>query len=86
MKPAPHPSDRVTDAVALLLVLGGIGLFAFARRALTGIANGTREIPEGISAVAVTDLHVAQSTMGLAIVGIGVLVGMVAAVRYKLRG
>lgn len=85
MSPAPRPADRVTDAVALLLVLGGIGLFAWARYALTEIASGTRAIPKGVSAVAVTDFHVAQSTMGLWIVGIGVAVGVVAALRHRLR-
>ena len=73
------------DAAALITVLGGICLFAFARHALTGIANGTRTMPRGISAVAVTDFHVAQSKMGLWIVGLGVLVGVIAAVRHRLR-
>jgi hypothetical protein len=73
------------DATALLMVLGGIALFAFARQALTGIGAGTRDMPEGISAVAVTDFHVAQSRLGLWIVGLGVLVGVVAAVRHKLK-
>jgi hypothetical protein len=83
--PAPSATNRVIDAAALLLVLGGIGLFAFARAALTGIGNGTRAMPEGISAVAVTDFHVAQSSMGLFVIAIGVLVGVVAAVRHKFN-
>lgn len=70
------------DAAALLMVLGGIALFAFARQALTGIGAGTRDMPSGISAVAVTDFHVAQSRLGLWIIGLGVLVGIVAAVRH----
>lgn len=73
------------DASALLLVLGGIGLFAFARNALTEIGAGTRVMPRGVSAVAVADLHVAQSRMGLWVVGLGVLVGVAAAVRHRLR-
>ena len=85
MKPAPSAADRVLDATALLMVLGGVALFAFARSALAGIGGGTRAMPEGISAVAVTDFHVAQSKMGLFIVVLGVLVGVVAAVRHKLR-
>ena len=72
------------DAAALLMVLGGIVLFAFARQALTGIGAGTREMPQGMSAVAVTDFHVAQSRLGLFIVVVGVLVGIVAAVRHKM--
>jgi hypothetical protein len=85
MKPAPTSADRVLDATALLMVLGGIVLFAFARSALTGIGSGSRAMPEGMSAVAVTDFHVAQSKMGLYIVILGVLVGVVAAVRHRLR-
>jgi hypothetical protein len=85
MKPAPTSADRIIDAAALVMVLGGIGLFAFARYALTGIGDGTRKMPQGISAVTVADFHVAQSTMGLWIVGVGVLVGCVAALRHKLR-
>ena len=67
------------------MVLGGIGLFAFARRALTGIGNGTRQMPEGISAVTVTEFHVAQSSIALWIVGVGVMVGVVAAVRHRVK-
>jgi hypothetical protein len=85
MKPAPSSADRMMDAAALLMVLGGISLFAFARQALTGIGAGTREMPSGISAVAVTDFHVAQSRMGLFVVALGVLVGAAAAVRHRLR-
>jgi hypothetical protein len=85
VKTAPSPADRVLDAAALLMVLGGITLFAFARNALTGIGSGTRAMPEGISAVTVTDFHVAQSKMGLWVVGFGVMVGIVAAVRHRLR-
>jgi len=73
------------DATALLMVLGGIVLFAFARQALNAIGAGTRDMPQGISAVAVTDFHVAQSRLGLWIVGLGVLTGVVAAVRHKRR-
>lgn len=84
MKPAPVTADRIIDATALLFVVSGLGLFAFARNAITSIANDTRYIPEGTSAVAVTDLHVAQSTAGLWLVGIGVLVGIAAAVRHAM--
>lgn len=85
MKAAPNPTDRIIDATALFMVVGGLGLFAFARQALTGIGNETRDMPQGISAVAVADFHVAQSKMGLWIVGLGVLVGIVAAIRHRLR-
>lgn len=82
---SPRRIDRLADAAALVLVLGGIGLFAYARHALSGIGDGTRAMPSGLSAVAVTDFHVAQSRLGLWIVVLGVLVGIAAAARHKLR-
>ena len=82
MKHAPSSVNRIIDAAALLMVLGGLGLFAFARSALTGIGNGTRAMPEGVSAVAVAEFYVAQSTMAVWVIGVGVVVGMVAAVRH----
>jgi hypothetical protein len=85
VKTAPNSADRFLDATALLMVLGGIALFAFARNALTGIGGGTRAMPEGMSAVAITDFHVAQSKMGLVIVTLGVIFGVIAAVRHKLK-
>lgn len=82
MKQAPSAVNRIIDATALLMVLGGMGLFAFARSALTGIGNGTRTMPEGVSAVTVTDFYVAQSKMAVWVIGVGVVVGVVAAVRH----
>jgi len=82
MKRAPSSINRIIDASALLLVLGGLALFAFARSALTGIGDGTRTMPEGVSAVAVADFYVAQSTMAVWVIGVGVVVGIVAAVRH----
>ena len=85
MKATPNSADRIIDAAALLMVVGGVSLFAFARSALTGIGDGTRATPQGMSAVTVAEFHVAQSTMGLWIVGLGVLVGIVAAIRHRFR-
>ena len=84
MKRAPSSVDRLIDATSLLMVLGGIVLFAFARQTLRAIGAGTHEMPKGLSAVTVTDFHVAQSRLALFIVGLGVLVGVVAAVRHFL--
>lgn len=83
MKRAPSSVDRLIDATSLLMVLGGIALFAFARQTLRAIGAGTHELPEGLSAVTVTDFHVAQSRLGLFVVGLGVAVGIVAAVRHR---
>ena len=85
IKTPPTSTDRLIDATALLMVLGGIGLFAFARNALNGIGNGTRKMPDGISAVTVTQFHVAQSSIALWIVGLGVMVGIAAAVRHRVK-
>ena len=85
MKRAPSRFDRITDVAAILLVLGGMALFAFARSRLSGIAAETDALPRDGTAVALTDFHVAQSRMGLFIVALGVLVGIAAAVRHKLR-
>ncbi len=81
----PRAADRLLDAVALLMVLGGIVLFAFARHTLTGIGDGTSVMPKGIPAVTVTDFHVAQTQLALWVVGLGVAVGVFAAARHKLR-
>ena len=86
MKTAPNSADRFIDAIALLMVLGGTAMFFFARSALTGIGEGTRLAPPGTSAVAYADFQVAQSKLGIWVIGVGVLVGIVAAVRHKLRG
>jgi hypothetical protein len=86
MPDRPRLADRLWDGAALIFVLGGAGLFAYSRRVLTSIGDGTYPMPEGVSAVARTDMHVAQSRLGLALIVIGVLVGVAAAVRHRLRG
>jgi len=85
MKRAPSRFDRITDVAAILLVLGGMALFAFARSRLSGIGAETDALPRDGTAVALTDFHVAQSRMGLFIVVLGVLLGVVAAVRHRLK-
>ena len=85
MKTAPNSADRFVDAIAVFTVLAGLTRFAFARHALTSIGNGTRVASPGTSNVALADLHVAQSKLGLWIVGVGILIGVVAAVRHRLR-
>lgn len=85
MNTAPNSANRIIDAAALLMVVGGVALFAWARKALMEIGDGSRIMPKGISAVAVADFHVAQSKMGLFIISLGVLTGIVAAVRHKLK-
>jgi hypothetical protein len=81
----PRTTDRILDAIALFVLLGGLATFFLARSALTSVGEGTYTIPQGVSAVAQTDLLVAQSRLGLVIVVVGVLLGVAAAVRHKLR-
>lgn len=71
------------DAVALAMVVGGLAMFAFARQALTAIGNGTRVAPSGMSNVAMADAQVFQSRVGMVIVAVGVIVGVMAAVRHS---
>jgi hypothetical protein len=85
MKTAPNSADRFIDAVALLMVLGGVAMFAWARSSLTGIGDETRLAPSGTSAVAFADLLVARSNLGLWVVAIGIVIGVVAAVRHFLQ-
>ncbi len=79
-------ADRVWDAVALVFVVAGIALFAVARRALGAMAAGLIKLPKGASYVAQTDWHVAQIRMAVWLMATGLLIGVVAAARHKLRG
>jgi hypothetical protein len=77
--------DRIWDAIAVLLVIGGVAFFFVARRALTALANGSYDVPAGTSWVSRADLHVAQSRLAIWIIVLGMLVGVVAALRHRLR-
>lgn len=82
MKTPPNSADRFVDAIALVMVAGGVVMFASARNSLIGIGNETRLAPPGTTAVAYADLLVAQSTIGRWVVAIGIVVGVFAAVRH----
>lgn len=75
--------ERLWDVSALVCMAAGAGLFYLARRALQSIAAGTYDLPPGTSAVARTDLHVLQSQAGIALVCVGVLVGVYSAWRFR---
>lgn len=92
----PHPaqsppqravrrSDRLWDVVAVLVAGGGVVLFAIARRALNALSSGTYRVPDGVTAVSRADLHVAQSRFAIWLVTLGVLIGVVAALRHRTR-
>jgi hypothetical protein len=80
-----RPSDRFWDAAALILVGFGVVLFFFARHALNALAAGTYRTPTGVTFVGRTDLHVAQTRMAIWFIVMGMLVGVTAALRHKLR-
>ena len=87
---APHPrtvhaTDRAWDLAALALIAAGLGLFAVARGALRSLAAGSYVPRGGTTFVASTDHHVTQSTMAVAMIAAGVLVGIIAAVRHGVR-
>ena len=79
-------ADRLWDALAGLFLLSGITLFMLARNGLASIAAGTHVLPPGVpSFVQRADYFSAQSSLGLTMIGIGVAVGIMAAVRHALR-
>jgi hypothetical protein len=82
---AVRRSDRMWDVVAVLLAAGGVVLFAIARRALNALGEGTYDVPAGISAVSRVDFHAAQSRFAIWLVAVGVLFGVVAAIRHRTR-
>ena len=82
---AVSSTDRLWDLVALALVLGGVGLFVFARHALDTLGAGTYNLPDGVTYVSRTDLHVAQTRMAIYCIAMGIVVGVAAALRHRFR-
>lgn len=77
--------DRAVDAAALVLIVGGIAAFVLARNALVAISEGTYHIPSGSTWVAQTDLQLAHAKLALGVIGSGVVVAVVGAVRHRRR-
>jgi F0F1-type ATP synthase membrane subunit c/vacuolar-type H+-ATPase subunit K len=70
----------------MLLVLAGTTLFLLARNGLASIPDGTQSPPTGFSTwVQRADYFSAQSSLGLAMIGAGVAVGVWAAIRHVMR-
>ncbi len=76
---------RVLDVVAVGLLIGGLGLFALGRWSLGAIADGSYVMPAGISHVAQTEQHDAQTRQGLWIVGAGLGMAVVSAAQHAAR-
>ena len=70
------------DALAAVLLLAGIVLFAVGRRALTSLANGTYHVPTGVTWVSRADHHAGQTHWGLALVAAGGAVALFGAWRH----
>ena len=86
IEPGVNAAERLWDALAMLLIIAGTTLFLMARNGLASIANGTHKLPAGMSSfVQRSDYFSAQSSLGLALIGIGVAVGLAAAIRHGLR-
>jgi hypothetical protein len=86
IEPRVHAADRLWDALAMLLIVAGTTLFLMARSGLASLADGTGVLPVGMtSRVQRADYFSAQSSLGLGLVVVGVVVGLAAMVRHVLR-
>lgn len=84
--PGVHSADRLWDALAMLLILAGTTLFLLARSGLASIADSTSPPPAGFSTwVQRADYFSAQSSLGMAMIGAGVAVGIWAMIRHAMR-
>lgn len=78
-------SDRVFDAAAVLLLVIGVSFFAVGRSSLTRLAAEEFERQDGVSMVAIAERYDGQTKLGLWLIGTGLVAGVVAASRYRLR-
>ena len=77
---------RLWDALAMLLIVAGTTLFLMARNGLASLASGPRQLPAGVqSFVQRADYFSAQSSLGLGLIGLGIVVGLGASIRHALR-
>ena len=81
-----HSTERLWDALAMLLILSGATLFLLARSGLASLAEGTHDLPPGVTSyVQRADYFSAQSSVGLVLIVVGVAAGLGAAVRHAIR-
>ena len=81
-----HSADRLWDALSMLMIVAGTTLFLLARNGLASLANGTQTLPAGVTSyVQRADYFSAQSSLGLLMIGVGVVVGIAAAIRHAIR-
>jgi hypothetical protein len=79
--------DRVLNLIAGACIVSGAGLFLFARRTLSTIAEGAITLPAGsaISNVAYTDSVVLRSRIGLWLVVVGATLAVASAISHRFR-
>ena len=86
VEPVVHASDRLWDALAGLLIVAGTTLFLLARNGLASLASGTEKLPPDTgSYVQRADYFSAQSSLGVGLIVVGVVVGLAASIRHTLR-
>lgn len=79
-------TDRLWDALAMLMILSGTTLFLLARNGLASIAAGTHVLPPGVSSFTQrADYFSAQSSLGLGMIGVGLAIGLASSVRHAMR-
>jgi X-X-X-Leu-X-X-Gly heptad repeat protein len=70
----------------MLMIVAGTTLVLLARNGLASLANGTQTLPAGVTSyVQRADYFSAQSSLGLLMIGVGVVVGIAAAIRHAIR-
>lgn len=81
---AIRASDRAWDLFAVLLLSGGVLLFALGRASLGSLAHGTYDAPTQGSWVSAAEHHDAQTRWGAWLIGAGLVAGTAAAGRHVL--
>ena len=81
-----HSTERLWDALSMLLILAGTTLFLLARNGLASLADGKHTLPDGVTSyVQRADYFSAQSSLGVVIIVVGVAVGLWANIRHVIR-
>jgi hypothetical protein len=81
--PSISTQDRVLDLLALLLLLGGIALFAIGRSSLLALADNRYQAPpDGVTWVSRAERHDAQTSWGIRLALAGLVLGAGAAMKH----
>jgi hypothetical protein len=79
--------DRIVDAVALLLILVGVALYADSQVRFRGIMRYSWQHPgpRGVSQIKVADHARYEANTAFGLITLGAAIGVVAAVRHSRR-